>query len=310
MTTMLRSLHRFGRWGTLSGLLVLVLAACSALAAPPTPTPTPTPTSIPSATPTPTATPTPAPTPTPTPPCLAAQLATPGPGQAQVPPGENLTVTWAVRNTGSCTWQPPFHLHALADSELPDAAVLTKQRVAPGETVDLQAQIQAPTSPGTYTGHWQIVWGADKTLPPALHYTVRVPSPTPTPTPTPGPPVLRKGTINLRAGHTANFDNGAPDIIYKNAGPGDFQIMHNTPVVNFHRFYFWPPDFADCYHAHYVHQDNAILFTNPYQPVGSTYCFITDQRRLGIMHIDGAYVDGNGTPHLIITYVTWNAFLP
>ncbi len=135
------------------------------------------------------------------------------------------------------------------------------------------------------------------------------PTATATPTATPGPPVLRQGTIDISTGHTANFDYGAPDIIYLPTSVG-YQIMHNTEKVNFHQFYFWPPDFADCYHASYPHQNNAILFANPYQPVGRTYCYITDQRRLGIMHIDGAYVDGSGTPHLIITYITWNAFLP
>jgi len=136
------------------------------------------------------------------------------------------------------------------------------------------------------------------------------PVPSPTPTVTPGPPVLQEGTVDLSYGHTVNFDNGAPDVIYKDANDGLLQLMHNTPVVNFHLFYLWPLDFADCYNAHYVHQDNAILFSNPYQPVGRTYCFITDQRRVGAMHIDSAYVDGGGNPHFIITYVTWNAFLP
>ncbi len=135
------------------------------------------------------------------------------------------------------------------------------------------------------------------------------PTASPTPTATPGPAVFRQGTIDIRLDYTANFDNGAPDIIYLPTS-GGYQLMHNTPVVNFHRFFFWPPDFADCYNAHYEHQDNAILFSNPYQPVGSVYCFITDQRRLGIMRFDGAYVDADGKAHLLITYITWNAFLP
>ena len=200
---------------------------------------------------------------------------------------------------------------------LPLAALLTLLLSACGGFTPAPTSTPLPTAtpvPPTATATFTPTATNTPTITPSPTATdtpTLTPSPTATATPTatPGPPVFRQNTIDLSIGHTANFDDGSADIVYRPTSAG-YQIMHNGLEVNFHRFYFWPPGFADCYHAHYEHQDNAILFSNPYQPVGRTYCFITDQRRLGIMHFDGAYVDGGGNPHLIITYITWNAFLP
>jgi len=113
---------------------------------PPTNTPLP-----PTITPTATATPIP---------CDRAAFVTDVnyPDGTDVQPGTTFTKIWRLRNNGSCTWTSGYMLVFDHGDAMGAAATysLTSGSVAPGQTLDVQLQLTAPTTPGSYKGYWRL----------------------------------------------------------------------------------------------------------------------------------------------------------
>ncbi len=142
-------------------------------------------------------------------------------------------------------------------------------------------------------------------IPPSATPTL---TPSPTATATPGTPIFRQGKIDFVFGKTINLDNGSKDIAYHRSGSQVDELRHVGFHVAFYGpLYFWPPDIADCYNAHYDPANNALLNLSRY--VGLSFCYYTNEGRVGALHIDADYVDGSGQRHLVITFMTWAVFL-
>jgi hypothetical protein len=71
--------------------------------------------------------------------------------------GATFTKTWRLRNTGSCTWTTSYSLVFDRGEKMsgPDSQPLAGS-VAPGQTVDISVSLTAPTTPGSYRGHWRL----------------------------------------------------------------------------------------------------------------------------------------------------------
>lgn len=76
-------------------------------------------------------------------------------------PGQEFVKTWKIRNTGICTWGDGYQL-IFSYSNPPNInmngqPIPLTALVAPGEEVDVSVNLKAPTTPGEYTGYWQMV---------------------------------------------------------------------------------------------------------------------------------------------------------
>lgn len=76
-------------------------------------------------------------------------------------PGVNFQKIWAVRNTGSCTWDEGYALVYIGGStpNLDPVNFQFKQKsdfVASGQGVNLAVNLTTPCSPGKYEGHWRM----------------------------------------------------------------------------------------------------------------------------------------------------------
>ena len=141
------------------------------LAATDTPLPTDTPTAVSTDTPTPTKTPTPTRTPTPT--KTATPTATPTPvlpmaqfvADVTIPDGtvmssgQQFTKTWRVVNSGTIPWGEGTQLVFAGGTQMGGSSPVSVGDVAPGATVDISANMRAPTEPGKYTGRWRLQAG-------------------------------------------------------------------------------------------------------------------------------------------------------
>jgi hypothetical protein len=79
------------------------------------------------------------------------------PDYTQLKSGESFTKTWRVKNVGSCTWTTAYDLVFSSGNAMNASAVIPLTgNVAPGQTVDLSANMKAPESSGDYSGYWML----------------------------------------------------------------------------------------------------------------------------------------------------------
>lgn len=76
-------------------------------------------------------------------------------------PGQEFVKTWKIKNTGICTWdtdyQAIFSYSSPPNEDMDAQPVPLTTLVAPGQEVEVSVQFKAPTTPGEYTGYWQMV---------------------------------------------------------------------------------------------------------------------------------------------------------
>ncbi|MCK6582470.1 MAG: hypothetical protein L6Q49_05160 [Anaerolineales bacterium] len=121
-------------------------------------TPTVTFTSVvpPTNSPVPTNTNTPVPTATPV--CPQGQFVTDVtiPDGTIMNPGQTFTKKWRIRNTGTCAWSGYSMVFDSGDS-MSGAASQPIGVVNPGQEIDLEVNLTAPSTAGNYRGYWRIV---------------------------------------------------------------------------------------------------------------------------------------------------------
>jgi len=72
-------------------------------------------------------------------------------------PGEVFTKSWRLKNIGTCTWNPNYDFVFYSGDRMSGAKTTDLDRyVEPGESVDFEIELQAPSTPDTYTGYWKL----------------------------------------------------------------------------------------------------------------------------------------------------------
>ena len=82
------------------------------------------------------------------------------PDESIMKPGEDFIKTWAIRNTGTCTWDDGYTLVFIAGDEDLDPVDVELQDssdfVEANETVNISVPLTAPLAPGKYQGTWRM----------------------------------------------------------------------------------------------------------------------------------------------------------
>jgi hypothetical protein len=143
-----------------AGVVATLVAQITQTAAGATNTPyvitaTPAPTEIPTTAPTATATVVPAIIP-----CDKGAFV----ADVTVPDGTSYTAgttfvkTWRLQNVGTCTWTPAYQIVFAGGNSLgAPTSFNIPTFVNPGTTVDISAQMQAPSTPGSFEGFWELL---------------------------------------------------------------------------------------------------------------------------------------------------------
>ena len=168
-------------------------------------------------TPAPTNTNTPAPTATPV--CPQGQFVTDVtiPDGTLMNPGQGFTKKWRIRNTGTCQWSGYTLVFDSGDS-MNGLASQPIGVVNPGQEIDLEVNLTAPASAGTYRGYWRIVSNNNVLVPMlngyqgrAFYVDIKVQAPSPTATATntlpPLPPAIAQAilvTLSGEDGHVTS----------------------------------------------------------------------------------------------------------
>ena len=71
-------------------------------------------------------------------------------------PGEVFRVSWRFQNVGTCTWTPDYRLEMVSGDFRGGTSMLLPDYVRPGQTIDLNFPLVAPSLPGNYIGYWNL----------------------------------------------------------------------------------------------------------------------------------------------------------
>ena len=106
-------------------------------------------------------------------------------------PGERFTKTWQIANTGTCDWVYLYSLVFLSGDRMGGDPSSLGRVIHPGEWRQLDVNMRAPSTSGTYTGYWRFGDQSGHAFGSTLTVSIVVSSPTKTPVPptdTPEPP--------------------------------------------------------------------------------------------------------------------------
>jgi hypothetical protein len=160
------------------------------------------------------------------------------PDNTKLQPGEEFTKTWRLQNAGTCPWTKDYALVWFSGEQFnAPASVPLDGDVAPGNTVDLSVDMQAPQTPASYISYWKlrnsnsVLFGIGPSggsafwvqieVVPATTTTITPTAPTTaTPTITPTPGVQVQGPASLQIGDLLDLDAlqvnlGSEDLAYQ-----------------------------------------------------------------------------------------------
>ncbi len=78
------------------------------------------------------------------------------PDNTVVTPGQAMTKTWKVQNTGTCTWSTAYKITYVAGNAMGGTATAISQAVSPGQSIDISVAMVAPTAAGDSAGTWRL----------------------------------------------------------------------------------------------------------------------------------------------------------
>ncbi len=79
------------------------------------------------------------------------------PDNSYVAPGATFTKTWALKNSGSCTWTTGYSLVYASGEQMGGQAVTSLPgNVLPGQSINLSVNLTSPTTAGSHTGYWRL----------------------------------------------------------------------------------------------------------------------------------------------------------
>ncbi len=79
------------------------------------------------------------------------------PDNTYIAPGTSFTKTWALKNSGTCTWTTAYQLvYASGEQMGGQTATVLPGNVLPGQSINLSVNMTAPTAAGAHQGYWRL----------------------------------------------------------------------------------------------------------------------------------------------------------
>jgi hypothetical protein len=158
------------------------------------------------------------------------------PDGKEIPPSKSFTKTWRVRNTGTCAWEAGTKLVFVSGDQMGGPASVPVGLVAPNAGTQVSVNLVAPSTPGTYTGYWQLQSPDGTNYGSTVYVEIVVPA-APSPTETPGsgaPPAPTSApsgpeettvVIQLDAGNSGSSGSGGAGAAQAGDDPSDTRVI-------------------------------------------------------------------------------------
>jgi hypothetical protein len=240
------------------------------------------------------------------------------PDNTEIPAGQAFTKVWRVVNSGTCNWTAEYEAFFVSGDQMEaPASVAISKPVAPGQSVDIDVTMIAPSEPGTYQGYWKLrnATGGEFGIGPNSTNTFWVQivvttaeTATPGATAAPTPQTLVSGSVTLNANDGVDLDTlqlgtGGSDLTYQPITDGETVSGHQlVPQAGATAGVFGAgqPFYAQCQNAGKSAAPIDLLANGN----GTYLCFFTNQGLTGWARIDALDAENQV---LTITILTWAA---
>jgi len=179
-------------------------------------------------------------------------------------PGEDYFLGWRIRNTGACFWDSAYSLEAVNSIQNQRLAATTpvvlKNRVAPGNSIEVQFNVSAPLSPGDYPVSWVLLNGYREPVGQELRATIHVPGDSndkPLPTITPNPNVQFEASSTQVAPYeklVLSWEVKQAKVVYFYS-TGHAWMSNQVPLKGVRVFY---PTMSADYNLRVVNENNTV----------------------------------------------------
>lgn len=240
------------------------------------------------------------------------------PDDTHLAPGTYFSKTWRLVNAGTCTWDRGYAVIWFSGDDLGVTRVQNINGVvAPGQSIDVTVDMQAPETPGVYQSNWKLRnnqgaffgIGPGGTAPfwvriAVVSVNTETPEATqPPPTATPTPIVYISGTVDLPVDSGFDFDTGEMDQLENDdmrffiAEDGLAQLLpeNGARLVSFGRS---APGLADCAS---ISLSTSPVYLNQVHP-GAYLCYRTTEGLPGYLVIQ---VIDDQQSLLSLEFLTW-----
>jgi len=152
------------------------------------------------------------------------------PDHTVVVAGATFVKTWAMLNTGTCTWTTSYKMTFANGNQMGGSATALTQSVAPGQQANISVSLIAPAAAGEVTGYWRLASDQGAVFGQAVYVLINVSTSTtltPTVTAT-GSGGATKTPTRTPAGPTAT---GQPSSTPTTQHPSATPVPTSTPTV-------------------------------------------------------------------------------
>jgi uncharacterized protein YkwD len=87
------------------------------------------------------------------------------PDNANFKPGDGVHKVWRVKNTGTCAWNAQYALKFASGNQMGGPASTPLSETKPGDTLDISADMTAPSKDGTYRADFELHNASDAAMP-------------------------------------------------------------------------------------------------------------------------------------------------
>ncbi len=150
-------------------------------------------------------------------------------------PGQKFTKTWRIKSTGCAAWPKDTRWVFVSGNQMGGPANVSAPSTAPGKTADISVELQAPTTPGSYKGFWQMQMSGGKAFGEQMYVEIVVPAPTPRVCPAKPSRVSIINQLDVAIGlslsgpQKLNFSVPAKTTVNYCLVPGDYQWEFSAP---------------------------------------------------------------------------------
>jgi hypothetical protein len=153
-------------------------------------------------------------------------------------PNQTFNKKWRIKNDGTCTWTG-FSMVFDSGDAMGGPATKAISTLNPGQEIDLDVDLKAPTTPGSYRGYWRINTNSGVLVPivngsqgKSFYVDIKVQNPVTATYTLPPPIVFAVTSVSVASGGTCGAFTATANITTNGAGSVTYHWVRSDGAID------------------------------------------------------------------------------